>query len=147
VAASRFNFKLLSLGSCWREDILRDSQRPFSPAQNHVGRLGRRRFTSAIQDRFLDFALALPCPGPLSFPRYLSTTILLTVVSRLTFTIPFSVWVSTLHQIISPTDNRKNKRRQWRAEDLAVPALDEARPLVQRQIFHEMRVSKPCGAK
>jgi hypothetical protein len=51
------------------------------------------------------------------------------------------------YQIILPTDNRKAKRRQWRAEDLVVPALKEARPLIQRQILHEMRVDQPRGTK
>jgi mitochondrial inner membrane protein COX18 len=122
--------------------------RPFSPAQDHVNRLGRRRFTSAIQDGFLDFALALPWPP--SFPPYSSTIILLTVVSRLAFTIPFSVWVSALYcrvRLSCQLTNRKAKRRQWRAEDLVVPALKEARPLVQQQILHEMRVEQPRGTK
>ncbi|KAH9977905.1 hypothetical protein BGW80DRAFT_1435593 [Lactifluus volemus] len=74
-----------------------------------------------LADGFLDFALALPWPP--SFPPYSSTIILLAVVSRLAFTIPFSVW------------------------DLVVPALKEERPLVQQQILHEMRVEQPRGTK
>ncbi|KAI0251285.1 60Kd inner membrane protein-domain-containing protein [Lactifluus subvellereus] len=104
--------------------------RPFSLAEGHVDILGKRRFTSAIQDGFLDFALALPWPP--SFSPYSSTIILLTVVSRLAFTVPFTVWA---------------KRRQWRVEDLVLPALQEARPLVQQQVLHEMRVEQARGTK
>jgi len=66
--------------------------RPFSQTQASVSILGKRKFTSAIQDGFLDLAVALPWPT--SFPPYSSTIILLTIVSRLAFTVPFSVWVS-----------------------------------------------------
>jgi hypothetical protein len=65
---------------------------PFSPTKGYVGIPGKRRFTSAIQDGFLDLAIALPWPP--SFPPYSSTIILLTVVSRLALSVPFSVWVS-----------------------------------------------------
>jgi inner membrane protein COX18 len=68
------------------------SSRPFSPTQASVAVQGKRRFTSGIQDGFLDLAVALPWPT--SFPPYSSTIILLTVVSRLALTVPFSVWVS-----------------------------------------------------
>lgn len=66
--------------------------RRFSPTQPSVGIQGKRQFTSAIQDGFLDLAVALPWPS--SFPPYSSTIILLTVVTRLALTVPFSVWVS-----------------------------------------------------
>ncbi|KAH9999268.1 membrane insertase OXA1/ALB3/YidC, partial [Russula vinacea] len=80
---------------------------------------------SAIQDGFLDLAVALPWPS--SFPPYSSTIILLTVVTRLALTVPFSVWA---------------KRRQWRVEEVVIPHLQEARPLVEKQVVHDMRVER-----
>ncbi|KAI0307278.1 60Kd inner membrane protein-domain-containing protein [Multifurca ochricompacta] len=109
------------------------------PPLRHAARLsrirqlsppGNRQFTSAIQDGFLDLSLAIPWPP--SFPPYSSTIILLTFASRLLFTVPFSLWA---------------KRRQWRAEDLVIPALQETRPLVQKQILHEMHVEQSRGTK
>lgn len=44
-------------------------------------------------DGFLDLALAIPFPE--SIPPYSGTIILLTVVSRLVWTLPFSIWVCT----------------------------------------------------
>ncbi|KAH9966066.1 60Kd inner membrane protein-domain-containing protein [Russula dissimulans] len=104
--------------------------RPFSPAQRSIGIPGKRSFTSVIQSGFLDLAIALPWPS--SFPPYSSTIILLTVVSRLALTVPFSVWA---------------KRRQWRAEEVVIPALREARPLVEKQVLHEMHVERALGTK
>jgi len=57
---------------------------------------------------------------------------LLTVVSRLVLTVPFSVWA---------------KKRQWRAEEVVIPALREARPLVEKQVLHEMHVERALGTK
>jgi hypothetical protein len=54
----------------------------------------RTLFTSAVEtlaEEFLDLALALPLPS--SLPPYSTTIILFTVVSRLAFTLPFSIWV------------------------------------------------------
>ncbi|KAI0004898.1 60Kd inner membrane protein-domain-containing protein [Russula compacta] len=104
--------------------------RPFSPARGNVGIPGKRRFTSAIQDGFLDLAVALPWPP--SFPPYSSTIILLTVVSRLVLTVPFSVWA---------------KKKQWRAEEIVIPTLQEAKPLVEKEVLCEMRVEQPRGTK
>lgn len=106
------------------------TSRPFSPTQAGVGILGKRQFTSAIQNGFLDLAIALPWPA--SFPPYSSTIILLTVVSRLALTVPFSVWA---------------KKRQWRVEELVIPRLRETRPLVEKQVVHEMRVERASGSK
>jgi mitochondrial inner membrane protein COX18 len=54
-----------------------------------------RTFTSdAIQkasEGFLDLALAIPFPEYI--PPYSGTIILLTVATRLVFTVPFSIWV------------------------------------------------------
>ncbi|KAH9062819.1 60Kd inner membrane protein-domain-containing protein [Lactarius vividus] len=91
---------------------------------------GKRQFTSSIYNGFLDLAIALPWPA--SFPPYSSTIILLTVASRLVLTVPFSVWA---------------KRRQWRAEELVMPTLQEAKPLVEKQVLHEMRVEQARGTK
>ena len=47
----------------------------------------------AVSDGFLDLALALPYSELV--PPYSATIIITTVLSRLLFTVPFSVWVST----------------------------------------------------
>ena len=56
---------------------------------------GRRTYVTTvvqyISGEFLDLAIALPYP--LSWPPYASTIILTTVISRLVFTVPFSIWV------------------------------------------------------
>ncbi|THH11476.1 hypothetical protein EW145_g621 [Phellinidium pouzarii] len=75
-----------------------------------------------ITDGFLDLALALPWPNP--FPPYASTIILTTVLSRLIFTLPFSIWA---------------KRRQWRLEEMAVPELKAYRKDAAVHIAHEMK--------
>lgn len=46
-----------------------------------------------VSEGFLDLAIALPYPE--SLPPYSTTIILATVVTRLVFTVPFSIWVST----------------------------------------------------
>ena len=117
------------------------------PLHSTVARPGKRQFTSSIYDGFLDLAIALPWPS--SFPPYSSTIILLTVASRLALTVPFSVWVSLLQhsQFGSRPHGLQAKRRQWRTEELVVPALQEAKPLVQKQVLHEMRVEQARGTK
>ncbi|KAI0268384.1 60Kd inner membrane protein-domain-containing protein [Gloeopeniophorella convolvens] len=90
----------------------------------------KRQFTTALQNGFLDLAISLPFPS--SLPPYSTTIILLTVVSRLAFTVPFSIWA---------------KKRQWRAEELVVPALQEAKPLVEKQVLHDLRVEQARGTK
>ena len=61
----------------------------------------RRTFVSldVLKDGFLDLAIALPIPP--SWPAYSTTIILCTVLTRLAFTVPFSVWVNfyLLHPI------------------------------------------------
>jgi hypothetical protein len=42
---------------------------------------------------------------------------------------------------------RQAKRRQLRAEELVMPALQEAKPVVQNQVLHEMRVEQSRGTK
>ena len=58
----------------------------------------RRTFISStiqsLSDGFLDLAIALPYPP--GWPPYSCTIILVTVVTRLALTVPFSVWVFTL---------------------------------------------------
>ena len=55
----------------------------------------RRTFVSEIagtlSEGFLDLALAIPYPE--GVPVYSGTVILLTVATRLVFTVPFSLWV------------------------------------------------------
>lgn len=55
----------------------------------------RRTFVSLdfLKDGFLDLAIALPIPP--SWPAYSTTIILCTVLTRLAFTVPFSVWVNS----------------------------------------------------
>ncbi|KAH9006942.1 60Kd inner membrane protein-domain-containing protein [Lactarius hatsudake] len=100
------------------------------PQRGTVALSGNRHFTTSIYNGFLDLAIALPWPA--SFPPYSSTIILLTIASRLALTVPFSVWA---------------KRRQWRAEALVMPALQEVKPLVEKQVLHEMRVEQARGTK
>jgi inner membrane protein COX18 len=61
----------------------------------------RRTFVSldVLKDGFLDLAIALPIPP--SWPAYSTTIILCTVLTRLAFTVPFSVWVNSysLHSV------------------------------------------------
>jgi inner membrane protein COX18 len=116
--------------------------RPLSPTQASVGIPGKRHFTSAIQDGFLDLAVALPWPS--SFPPYSSTIILLTVVTRLALTVPFSVWVSPVQTcfIGRQPHSLQAKRRQWRVKEVVIPRLQEARPLVEKQIIHDMRLER-----
>ncbi len=99
--------------------------RPFSPTEASVGSLGKRQFTSAIQDGFLD------------------------VVSRLALTIPFSVWVSLVQTcyIGRQPHSSQAKKRQWRVEELVIPSLKETRPLVEKQVVHEMHVERVLGTK
>ncbi|TDL29551.1 hypothetical protein BD410DRAFT_779991 [Rickenella mellea] len=59
-----------------------------------------------LSESFYDFALALPLPP--SFPPYSTTIILTTVLSRVLFTLPVSIWA---------------KKRQWRLETEVLPRL------------------------
>jgi inner membrane protein COX18 len=45
-------------------------------------------------EQVLDLAIALPVP--ISFPIYTTTIVLVTVASRLVFTVPFAIWVRCL---------------------------------------------------
>ncbi|EPT03740.1 hypothetical protein FOMPIDRAFT_1158609 [Fomitopsis schrenkii] len=87
-----------------------------------------RRFTSsAIQtltDGFLDLAIALPYPP--SLPPYSTTIILVTVASRLIFTVPFSVWA---------------KNRQWKAENVVMPELQREIPQLNKQVIAGMKAA------
>lgn len=61
----------------------------------------RRTFVSldVLKDGFLDLATALPIPP--AWPAYSTTIILCTVLTRLAFTIPFSVWVNNSYPLRS----------------------------------------------
>ncbi|KAA1466325.1 hypothetical protein DENSPDRAFT_25878 [Dentipellis sp. KUC8613] len=110
--------------------ILHKSTRP---GRAVVGQGRRRFFREAIQgasDGFLDLAQALPIPP--SLPPYSTTIILLTVVTRLALTVPFSVWA---------------KKRQWRAEELVAPVVIAEQPKVQERILNEMRQERVRGSK
>lgn len=72
----------------------RCSRLPPRPSHDVPRRSQRTLFTSAVEtlsEGFLDLAIALPFPP--SLPHYSTTIILLTVVSRLAFTLPISIWV------------------------------------------------------
>ncbi|GJE84189.1 hypothetical protein PsYK624_002650 [Phanerochaete sordida] len=88
---------------------------------------GRRRaFTSDViqraSDGFLDLALAIPFPEYI--PPYSGTIILLTIASRVVFTVPFSIWA---------------RKRQLRTEEVVLPQLKAERPAILQQVHEEMR--------
>ncbi|KAI9001064.1 60Kd inner membrane protein-domain-containing protein [Trametes punicea] len=86
----------------------------------------RRTFVSStvhgLSEGFLDLAIALPFPP--EWPPYSCTIILVTVVTRLAFTVPFSVWA---------------KNRQWRAENVVIPQLKEEMPGIHKQVQQQMK--------
>ncbi|KAI0750737.1 60Kd inner membrane protein-domain-containing protein [Daedaleopsis nitida] len=86
----------------------------------------RRTFLSStihgLSEGFLDLAIALPIPP--EWPVYSTTIILVTVVTRLAFTVPFSVWA---------------KNRQWRAENIVVPQLKKEMPVIHKQVQQDMK--------
>ncbi|KAG6378674.1 hypothetical protein JVT61DRAFT_12945 [Boletus reticuloceps] len=92
----------------------------------------RRTFVSldVLKDGFLDLAIALPIPP--SWPAYSTTIILCTVLTRLAFTVPFSVW---------------SKRRQWRAEEQVLPRLQSEGPVIAKRVLEDMREEKVRGTK
>ncbi|KAH7914208.1 60Kd inner membrane protein-domain-containing protein [Hygrophoropsis aurantiaca] len=92
----------------------------------------RRTFVSigAFSDGFLDLATALPLPP--SLPPYSTTIILCTVITRIVWTVPFSIWA---------------KRRQWRAEEQVLPVLEALKPVVSKKILTEMKTAKVRGTK
>ena len=79
-----------------------------------------------LKEGFLDLSLALP--WPVDFPQYTSTIILVSVLSRLVFTLPFSVWVRAVlfvlflnalkYVIGKETAMALGRRRRARAEGL-----------------------------
>jgi len=92
----------------------------------------RRTFVSldVLKDGFLDLATALPLPP--SWPAYSTTIILCTVLTRLALTVPFSVW---------------SKRRQWRAEEEALPRLQSEVPGIAKRVLECMKKDKVRGTK
>lgn len=107
-----------------------------------------RRFTSsAIQtltDGFLDLAIALPYPP--SLPPYSTTIILVTVASRLIFTVPFSVWVCDIYvgqSHFSSVDfaHVQAKNRQWKAENVVMPELQREIPQLNKQVIAGMKAA------
>jgi inner membrane protein COX18 len=92
----------------------------------------RRTFVSldVLKDGFLDLAIALPIPP--SWPAYSTTIILCTVLTRLAFTVPFSVW---------------SKRRQWRAEEEVLPRLQSEGPVIAKRVLEDMQREKARGTK
>ncbi|KAL5530693.1 hypothetical protein ACEPAF_6951 [Sanghuangporus sanghuang] len=96
-------------------------------SSHHLPRPSGRRtlWISALEpfrEGFLDLALALP--WPVDFPPYASTIILTTVISRILFTLPFSIWA---------------KKRQWRLEEAALPELIAYRKKAAVRIANEMK--------
>ncbi|KAI0638135.1 60Kd inner membrane protein-domain-containing protein [Trametes polyzona] len=96
--------------------------------------LPRRTFVSStihnLSEGFLDLAIALPFPP--EWPPYSCTIILVTVVTRLAFTVPFSVWA---------------KNRQWRAEHIVVPKLKSEMPAIHKQVQQQMKQAGFRGDK
>ncbi|PCH41093.1 hypothetical protein WOLCODRAFT_118223 [Wolfiporia cocos MD-104 SS10] len=94
----------------------------------------RRAFSSSViqtlSDGFLDLAIALPLPQ--SLPPYSTTIILLTVATRLVFTLPFSVWA---------------KNRQWKAENLVIPQIKQEMPRFHKQAIQDMKRDSFRGDK
>ncbi|KAI0771571.1 60Kd inner membrane protein-domain-containing protein [Trametes elegans] len=94
----------------------------------------RRTFVSStihgLSEGFLDLAIALPYPP--GWPPYSCTIILVTVVTRLALTVPFSVWA---------------KNRQWRAENLVVPQLKSEMPAIHKQVQQDMKQAGFRGDK
>ncbi|KAI0921844.1 hypothetical protein AcW2_006696 [Taiwanofungus camphoratus] len=90
------------------------------------GSASTRKFVSSavqgLSEGFLDLAIALPLPSNL--PPYSTTIILVTAVTRLVFTVPFSVWA---------------KNRQWRAENLVVPQLRQEMPQIHKKVLQDMK--------
>ncbi|KAI0832366.1 60Kd inner membrane protein-domain-containing protein [Trametes gibbosa] len=86
----------------------------------------RRTFVSStihqLSEGFLDLAIALPFPP--EWPPYSCSIIVVTVVTRLAFTVPFSVWA---------------KNRQWRAENVVVPQLKNEMPVIHKQVQQDMK--------
>ncbi|KAM5540458.1 hypothetical protein V8D89_005916 [Ganoderma adspersum] len=94
----------------------------------------RRTFIAStihsLSEGFLDLATALPYPP--GWPPYACTIILVTVVTRLAFTVPFSVWA---------------KNRQWRAETIVIPQLKTEMPTIHKQVQQDMRKAGFRGDK
>ncbi|KIJ70050.1 hypothetical protein HYDPIDRAFT_104734 [Hydnomerulius pinastri MD-312] len=85
---------------------------------------------NTLSESFLDLAIALPIPP--SWPAYSTTIILGTVLSRLVFTVPFSVWA---------------KRRQLRVGEKVLPVLQAENDAVANQVVTEMRKERLVGTK
>ncbi|KAI1795182.1 60Kd inner membrane protein-domain-containing protein [Ganoderma leucocontextum] len=94
----------------------------------------RRTFISpaihSLSEGFLDLATALPYPP--DWAPYSCTIILVTVVTRLAFTVPFSIWA---------------KNRQWRAETVVIPQLKTEMPAIHKQVQQDMKQTGFRGDK
>ncbi|GBE79688.1 60Kd inner membrane protein-domain-containing protein [Sparassis latifolia] len=108
---------------------LRSSSRysaPTTKIRHECSSRASRTFISAavqgLSEQFLDLAIALPLPP--SLPPYSTTILLVTVVSRLIFTVPFSVWA---------------KNRQWKAENLVAPQLQQEAPQMRQKVIDDMK--------
>ncbi|KAI0353609.1 hypothetical protein OH77DRAFT_614700 [Trametes cingulata] len=105
--------------STLRPSLAAVSRRPRRPVP-------RRTFVSStihgLSEGFLDLAIGLPFPP--EWPPYSCTIILVTVVTRLAFTVPFSVWA---------------KNREWRAENIVVPELKREMPSIHKQVQQQMK--------
>lgn len=94
--------------------------------------LQRRTFVGieTFTNGFLDLATALPLPP--SLPPYSTTIIICTVVSRLIWTVPFSIWA---------------KQRQRRAEEEVMPIINSLKPGVSKLVLAEMQKVGVRGTK
>ncbi|KAF9818317.1 hypothetical protein IEO21_02832 [Rhodonia placenta] len=110
-----------------RTTSYRYAGRVHSLQARRTSRSSRKFASAAIQsltDGFLDLAIALPLPPGL--PPYSTTIILVTAVSRLIFTVPFSIWA---------------KNRQWRAENFVIPQLRQEMPQLYQRAIRDMKTN------
>lgn len=70
------------------------------PVASRVHKRNVGSMMQTLSEGFLDLAQALPLPA--SFPPYSTTIILVTIVTRLALTVPFSVWVRASHALQVP---------------------------------------------
>ncbi|EIN10436.1 hypothetical protein PUNSTDRAFT_132531 [Punctularia strigosozonata HHB-11173 SS5] len=92
----------------------------------------KRNFVTVQQltEGFLDLAIALPLPP--EWPPYSSTIIAVTLVSRLLFTLPVSIWA---------------KKRDWRLEEEVMPELKKAQAVASKVVYSQMSAAKEAGTK
>lgn len=96
-ASGKFRFDRRDLMLVARRALCNVRCSHLSKSGQEISLNSRRTFLSSavetLSEGFLDFAIALPLPP--SLPPYATTIITVTIISRLVFTVPFSIWVCT----------------------------------------------------